>query len=65
MKKTLLLCLLFSAAALGCGGQRCQRFQIVSAGEDKAFRLDTETGEVVYIVSSHGVPVDLPAKDKK
>jgi hypothetical protein len=70
MKRTLLLCLCLAAApVLGCGAPPGSRYQAVSAGEDKVYRLDTETGEMVYVVGSHGVPVDLPAaldkKDKK
>lgn len=71
MKPTLsrALCLvaaLSALAALGCGGAASTpRYQAVSAGEDKVYRLDTETGEMIYVVGSHGVPVALPAPAKK
>ena len=61
MKKKLALCIV-AFATMACGGDR--RYEIVSAGEDKAFRLDTKTGEVVYIFAIKGVPVEIQKKSK-
>lgn len=68
MKTTLslALCFLAALAALSCGGAASSpRYQAVSAGEDKVYRLDTVTGEMVQVVGSRGVPVELPAPAKQ
>jgi hypothetical protein len=54
-----LLCLL-CFAALGCGGEG--RYQIVSTAKPgarcDAYRLDTQTGEVLCIATIQSIPVE-------
>ena len=51
-----ILLLLASVPLAGC--QQRDRYQIVPAGENRAFRLDKETGEVRFIVMRRSFAVE-------
>lgn len=59
MNKKLVLYIL-ALTALGCGGGK-GRYQIVATSSPPcdAYRLDTQTGEVVCIANHDSYPVDI------